>query len=159
MALAGTAMSAMGQYQQGQAAKAAGRYNQQAAEAEAKRLEMAATAAVAEGTHKQAAIAREQKRAMAAQIAAAAAGGGDSTDATAIAFQREGAANALLDQLVVAAQSEAEAQDLRYGAGMKRIEGYEARRQGDMAARAGTMSALGSAIQGGMSWYDTFGKP
>jgi len=154
---AGTAATAFGQYQSGQAAKQAGAYNLEAAKREQEGLEIQAGQEIAVASHRAQEIARRAKALMGSQKVAASAGGQSSTDMSAVAIEQETVKTSSLDQLMEMAQAEERAQQIRHRGEVVRSEGEYAKWQGKQRAKAANIAAVGTLLEGGANWYDKFG--
>lgn len=155
--IAGTALTAYGQRQQGKYAAAQGRYNQTAANLEAEGLDIQAGQAVAEGTHAQARIAQRAEEIMAMQIARGAAGGGSADDATVQAFVAETKERSMLDMMIAQAEADERGSQLNHQADVRRAGGRIARWQGDRANSASKLAAGATLLNGAGSWAQTYG--
>ena len=134
-----------------------GEYNRDAAYAEAESMDIQAGQEVAAGTHQASRIAKRAAEIMAEQRVNAAAGGGSTSDATVVAVRNETVRNATLDQLLTMAGAEERAQQIEYGADVRRSEG-------DMEAITGRRNQTAAQIRAGntlvstvSSWAGKFG--
>jgi hypothetical protein len=155
----GAATSAYGSVRQGQYASRVGRYNQQAAYAEAAQQEIQAGQEIAVASHNQQRIAARTRELLAEQTANAAAGGGSTQDATVQAVRAEAVKTSALDQLLEGAAAEERAATIRRGARVTRTQGDMARSEGQMKKQAGYIQAGSTLLQAGASWGDKFGWP
>lgn len=137
-----------------------------AANAGAAQLETRAGQTVATGTYNQNIIAKRAKEIMATQRARAAAGGGDTTDATVMAITDETIKQASMAQLLMGAEAEDKARQDRFGAKVTRYAGGEAYKQGKLGSSAiktagwantivGTSQAVKNASD--IGWAKAFG--
>lgn len=154
---AGTAMSAYGKVREGQAAAKAGKYNRDAAYAEAESLDIQAGQEVAAGSIENTRIAARMREILAEQQAAAASGGGNSLDASVVAIKNEAATTSILDQMRVMAAAQERAQQIKHGAQVTRSGGDYALAQGREARRASYIGAATTLVQGAASWKSMFG--
>lgn len=119
-----------------------------AAMGEAKQLETQAEREVAVGTYNADIINQRAKQILSSQRAAAASGGGDTTDETVQAITGETVKNASLEQLLVMANAEDKAKQLKFGASTKRYAGAAGLQSAKMTASAqktaGTAQMLSS---------------
>ncbi len=131
---------------QAKAAKEEGDRALISAEAEARQLETRAKQTVAVGTYNSDLISKRAAEILATQRAAAASGGGDTTDATVQAITDETIKQASMEQLLIGAEAEDRARQDRYAAKVARYTGgsqYKSARMGAKAARlAGTATVL-----------------
>ena len=151
-------MKAYGQVSEGRAAARAGRYNRDAAYAEAESLDIQAGQEVAAGSIENTRIAARMREILAEQQAAAASGGGNSLDASVVAIKNEAATTSILDQMRVMAAAQERAQQIKHGAQVKRSGGDYSLWQGREARRASYIAAATTLVQGGASWKSTFGE-
>lgn len=135
-----------------------------AAEAEAKQLETRARQGLAVGSYNSERVQKRAREIMASQRAAAASGGGDTTDATVQAITDETIRGAAMESLLTMAEAEDRAKQDRYGAAVRRVTGKQAadaQRTGASAAKIGgyatLISGVGQAV-GSDSWARTFGS-
>lgn len=156
---AGAATSAYGSVRQGQYASRVGKYNQQAAYAEAAQQEIQAGQEIAAASHNQQRIAARTREILAEQAAAAAAGGGSTADATVQAVRAETVKTSTLDQLLEGAAAEERAAAIRRGAQVTRTQGDMARAEGKMKKQAGYLQAASTILQAGNDWGERFGWP
>lgn len=117
-----------------------------AANAEAAQLETRAGQTVATGTYNQNIIAKRAKEIMATQRARAAAGGGDTTDATVMAITDETIKQASMAQLLMGAEAEDKARQDRFGAKVTRYGGAGAYEQGKLGSSAIKAAGVGQTI-------------
>ena len=150
-------MNAYGKFEAGQQANKAGKYNLAAAKREAEALEIQAGQEVAAASMNSERIARRAREIMAENRAKAAAGGQSTLDGSVVAIERELVKNATLDQLIEIANAESRADQIRHKADTVRAQGHYDRWQGKVQQRAANLSAVGTLVQGGVSWYDKFG--
>jgi hypothetical protein len=155
----GAATSAYGSIRQGQAANAAGKYNQRAAYAEAAAQDIQAGQEIAVASHNSTRIAARMRELLAEQQANAAAGGGSTQDASVVAIRDETVKTSTLDQLLEMTAAEERAQAIRRGAQVTRTEGDMARAQGREAQRAGYIQAGSTLLSAAGTWGDKFGWP
>lgn len=157
LAVAGTALSAYGAYQQGQAADAAGKAAQVSADYQAKQM------AVNAGQERAAAQRKafeERRRGTLAQSkaqAVAAASGGGSLDPSIVDIMGDLEGEAQYNSNVALYEGEERARDLETGASIKRYEGAQARAAGKYEKRASTIKAAGSLLSGGSTLLDKYG--
>jgi hypothetical protein len=151
------ATSAYGSIRQGQYASRVGKYNRQAAYAEAAQQEIQAGQEIAAASHNQQRIAARTRELLAEQTAAAAAGGGSTADATVQAVRAETVKTSTLDQLLEGAAAEERAAAMRRGARVTRTQGDMARAEGQMKKQAGYIQAATTLLNAGASWKDKFG--
>lgn len=157
MMVAGAATSAYGSISQGRQAARAGRYNQQAAYAEAQAQEIQAQQEVAAASHNSTRIAARAREILAEQTANAAAGGGSTMDASVQAIRAETVKTSSLDQLLEMTAAEERAEAIKRGAQVTRTQGDMARAQGQAARRAGYIGAAGTLLKAGDSWGQRYG--
>lgn len=139
----GTALSAVGSYQQGKAAQNASRY-------EAAQYQDAANLKAIEGQNQAAEIRRQKEVALSDARAAAAASGGGGVGESQFLMQQGRLGGALeRNALSTIYQANVEAGGLR-----RRATG--ALYEGKVAKQAGTMKALVTAISGGVKAYDAY---
>jgi parvulin-like peptidyl-prolyl isomerase len=155
----GTGMQAYGQYQQGQSAKAAGKYNQAVAYREAQALDVQAEQEVAAGTFNAQRIAKRSEEILSEMRAKAASGGQSAQDASVVALAQETVKNTTLDQLIEMAGAEERAQQIKHSGVVRRSQGDYAKYQGGVAAKAANLAAATTLVQGGASWMQRFGTP
>lgn len=158
IAVASTALSAMSSIQQGNAADANARSQQNMLNAQALQSEMKATEERAMAQQR----AKESRRqavlkSSRAQAISAASGGG-SFDPSIINLMGDIAAEGEYNAGIDMWQGESAAQDLEYGAELDRYQGREARKAGKAAKRAGFMKAATTVLKGGSSLYNKYGS-
>lgn len=119
-----------------------------AAMGEAKQLETQAKREVAVGSYNADIINQRAKQILSSQRAAAAAGGGDTTDATVEAITGETVKNASLEQLLVMANAEDKAKQLKFGASTKRYAGAAGLQSAKMSASAQKTATTAQTIMG-----------
>jgi len=156
---AGMGLSAYGSVKQGNYAAKVGKYNQQAAYAEAEAQEIQAGQEIAVASHNSQRIAARTRELLAEMEANAAAGGGSTQDATVAAVRSEAVKTSALDQLLEMAAAEDRASAIRRGAQVKRTEGAMARADGQSAYRGSVIKAGTTLLQAGSSWGQKFGWP
>lgn len=141
--VAGAAMSAIGQLQQAQTAKAVGRYNQQLGER---------SAGIARG-QTAAEITRQQRHARRVQGAARAAAGasGVTMEGSPLDVLEDNATQAELDTLTLKYRGELRAQGYEQAGSMERFKGDSSARAGRMAAAGTLLSSYGS--KGAPGWW------
>lgn len=131
--------------------------------AEAKQLETRARQGVAVGTYNADIINRRAQEILASQRAAAAANGGDTTDATVQAITDETIRNASMEQLLTMAESEDKARQDVYAAKVARYRGaagLDSARKESSAIKLGGYATLldnTSKMIESASWQSTFG--
>lgn len=157
LAAASAATSAYGSIRQGQYASRVGKYNRQAAYAEAAQQEIQAGQEIAAASHNQQRIAARTRELLAEQTAAAAAGGGSTADATVQAVRAEAVKTSTLDQLLEGAAAEERAAAIRRGARVTRTQGDMARAEGQMKKQAGYIQAGTTLLSSASTWGDKFG--
>lgn len=155
--VASTLLSAAGSVQQGNAAAAAGRYNQQISEMNAKIADNKARDAIERGK-----IAEQQKRREVAAVAgrqqaAMAANGVDISFGSPLDVLADTAIQGELDALTIRSNTYREEYDYRVQGANQRAQGSLARMQGDAAKTGGLISA-GATILGGASKVAQYGK-
>ena len=137
LAVVGTAASAYGQYQAGQAAKATGKYNAVLAMNEAKAKE--------QQSHIESQQMQKQKeRLIASQRAGFAKGGSTITEGTPLLLMAEQAGTAELDILNQQRNRAMEATALRSEASLQMYQGKQASKAGKIGAAGTLLGGLGS---------------
>ena len=147
----GTGVQAYGAIQQGQAAKKAAAYNAQVAQNNAKIAEQNANYAIQAGTQK-AAMESLRGRAALGKIKAAQAASGINVNTGTAADVQEGAREAnVLDTATVLQNAQLQAYGYRSQASNFKSQAGLYDMQGDAAANAGNISALGTLLSGASS--------
>lgn len=152
-ALAGAAVSAYGSYQQGQQSKKLGEYNAQVAERDAQQKESLAIDATRRGQIQEDIQRDKTRQNIASQRVAFAAGGDSLTDQSTQNIFGDTAAVGELDALTIRSNAAREAWGIRNDAANSLTQATSSRMQGDAAARAGTISAIGTTISGASKAY------
>lgn len=147
---------------QAAAAEEAGQRALIAGEAEAKQLETRARQTVAVGSYNADLIKKRAESIIATQRARAAAGGGDTTDASVTAITDETVKQASMESLLTMAEAEDKARQDRYAAKVSRYAGASQNRSAQSeakgyraAGRATILSAVGDMV--GADWSKAFG--
>ncbi|EJZ17397.1 hypothetical protein NE852_12850 [Rhizobium sp. Pop5] len=154
LALGSTLVSAAGSVQQGQAAKAAGKYNQQVAEMNAELSERRAQDALERGQQEEQRKRQEVARIQGAQTAAMAANGLDITFGSPLDTLVDTATLGELDALTIRTNAYREAYDHRVDAVNQRAGGTLERAKGDAAAKGGYLAAAGTILTGAGKYYE-----
>jgi len=158
IAVASTALSAMSSIQQGYAADANAKSQQNMLNARAQQSEMKA---VEEGALAQQRAKESRRQAMLkssrAQAISAASGGG-SFDPSIVNLMGDIAAEGEYNAGIDMYEGDVAADDLRYSAELNRYEGREARRAGKAAKRAGFMKAASTVLKSGSSLQSKYGS-
>lgn len=157
LAVGGTLLSAYGQYQQGQAADAMGKAQQQAADYQAAQMQ---TQAGQERAASQRKMIEERRRGTLAQSKAqalAAASGGSSLDPSIVDIMGDLEAETQYNVDVAQYEGEDRARDLEMGGSLKQYEGRMARQAGKMEKRSATIAAAGSLLKGGSTLMEKYG--
>lgn len=141
MMLAGTAMSAYGQYQQGQAASAEAKYNAQLQEREARAIEQRTRL-------EQMREAEGAARRRGTMLAGLGASGAVTTAGAPLALLSEQANQDEMEQLMIGYQGREQAAASRSGAAMSRMKAKNARTAGTIGAGATLLHGFGTAYQG-----------
>jgi hypothetical protein len=144
LTVASTAVSAVGSYRQGQAAKASAEY-------EAKQFDKQSKAATAEGTRAAEEIRRQGAIMQSNARAAMAGSGGTASDAGAISTLGKIGAETDYNSLAAMFEAKSEAQGLQTAASTRRYEG-------DLAQRAAKQKTLSTVLSGASRTYGSF-KP
>lgn len=140
------------------AAKEDGRMQQLVAEGEANQLEAAAKRGEAVASYNSDRVARRAKDIIATQRARAAAGGGDTTDATVTAITDETIREASMEQLLTMASAREAANQDRYAARVARETGIAQNKQAQSRALGTQVAAAGTIVSGlGNAWQDRYG--
>jgi hypothetical protein len=142
------AMSAYGQYQQGQAAAAEGEAAQGMAEYNAKLQEREAQQIEAKTAYDQRREAAAADRRMSSLRAGFGASGIVSTEGTPLLIQATQAAESEMDNLMIGYEGQQQAQASRSGASLSRLEGDIARQKG-RNQRTGSFIGAGSTLLSG----------
>lgn len=137
--LAGTAVSAYGQYQQGQAASAEAKYQAQVQERQAQAAEQRTQLE----QRRQAEQASRQKGALAAQLGAS---GAVTTAGAPLMIMAEQARQEDIEQGMIGWQGREEAGSLRRGAQMSRMKAKQARTAGSIGAGTTLLHGFGSTF-------------
>lgn len=147
---------------QAKAAKTEGERALLAGEAEAKQLETRARQEVAVGSYNSDRIGKRAAQILASQRAAAAANGGDTTDATVQAITSETIREASMEQLMTMADAEDRARQDRYAAKVSRYTGASrnasARLEAKAARLAGTATVIKGLSESANSWATAYGS-
>ena len=157
MLVGSTVLSAAGNLQEGWAADANAKAQQQSLEYEAKQSEVqagqerAAAQRRAMEERRQATLASSRARALAA------AGGGATIDPSVVNLMGDLAAEGEYNAGVAMYEGEEEARNLETSASLRRYEGTMARSAGKQAKRAGYIKAGTTVLKGGKSIYDSYG--
>jgi hypothetical protein len=156
LTIGSTLLSAAGAVQQGQAAGAAGRFNQQIAEMNATMAERRAKDALERG-----AVAEQRKRQEVAgiigkQTAAMAANGVDLAFGSPLDTLTDTAVMGELDALTIRTNTAREAYDYRVQAVNQRAQGSLERMKGDAAETGGYLKAGGTILGGGGQAYGQY---
>lgn len=148
-------LQAFGLHQQYKASKQEARAQEEnaaraklASEAEAKQLETRARQGVAVGTYNSQLVARRAREIIAQQRARAAAGGGDTTDATVQAITDETVRNASMEQLLIGAEAEDAARQDKYAAKVARYTGASQARSYQAQAKAAKLGGQATLLSG-----------
>lgn len=155
--VASTLMTATGQIQQGNAAAAAGKYNQQIAEMNAKIADKQARDALERGK-----IEEQNKRKQVAQIsgaqtAAMAANGVDIAFGSPLDTLVDTAIQGELDALTIRSNAYREEYDFKVKGANSRAQGRLARMEGD-AAKTGALLGAAGTVLGGATKVAQYGK-
>lgn len=159
LALGSTLVGAAGSVQEGQAAKAAGKYNQQVAEMNAELSERRAQDALERGQQEEQRKRQEVARIQGAQTAAMAANGLDITFGSPLDTLIDTATLGELDALTIRTNAYREAYDFRVDAVNQRAGGTLERAKGDAAAKGGYLKAVGTILTGVGNAYEGINKP
>lgn len=154
LSLAGAAVSAYGQYQQGQTSEALGEYNAKVAENNAATKELAAQDAQARGGVEEDRQRTRTRQALATQRAAFAASGDTLSDISTQNILGDTAAFGEEDALTIRSNAAREAWGIRIGATNDLAQAQSDRFQGKSAAQAGLYSAGGTLLTGASRAYD-----
>ena len=146
--VASTLMGAAGQIQQGNAAAAARRYNQQVAEMNAKIADNQARDALERGKIEEQKKRREVAQISGRQQAAMAANGVDISFGSPLDVLADTAIQGELDALTIRSNTYREEYDYRVKGANQRAQGSLARMEGD-AAKTGSLLSAGATILGG----------
>lgn len=153
---AGLALSAYGTAKSASANRKAATAERVAAGFEADQLEARAKDTMAAGSFRADQITKRAKQIIASQRAAAAAGGGDSTDQTATAFTDDTIRKASIDSLLEMANAESDSRKDRLQAIQTRETGQ---RMGEVIknrARGDLIGGVGTILTGAADWADRF---
>lgn len=157
LAVAGTLLSTAGMIQQGQAAAAAGKAQEQALKSQAKQQEQAAGQARAASQFEAADIRRQGDLIQSRARAVAAASGAGATDPSVLAqmggVERE---IAIRTQLALSGGEE-RARGLEFGAEVSRGEGTTAQRMAQLRRNAAFTGAAATAATGGATLFERYG--
>lgn len=147
-------VKAGGQVVSGNAAKQLGKQQKALADDEALQLEDQAKGEVAAASFNASRIRKRAEEIMSSNRAAAAKGGGDSTDASVMAVQAETVKNATIDQLMTMVAAQERARMMRRDAKQTRAGGQIARYEGRMKAWGQYAGATATVIEGaqGQGW-------
>lgn len=154
LTLGSTLVGAAGSVQQGQAAKAAGKYNQQVAEMNAELSERRAQDALERGAQEEQRKRQEVARIMGAQTAAMAANGLDITFGSPLDTLIDTATLGELDALTIRTNAYREAYDFRVDAVNQRAGGTLERMKGDATAKGSYLEAAGTILTGAGKYYE-----
>lgn len=152
----GLGLSAYGMVKGAEAGREAATQERVAAGLEADQLEQRAKDTVASGSYRADQITKRAREIVASQRAAAAAGGGDSTDQTATAFTNDTIRKASIDSLLEMANAESDARKDKLQAiqtretGVRMGEVIKNRARGDLIGGAGTI------LSGAADWAYRF---
>lgn len=156
---AATAFSAYGAYQQGQSSKDLANYNAQVDQNNAKAKQYAAEDASRRGGIAEDAHRAKVRQMLGTQRATMAANGGDLTDQSSMNILSDTARYGELDALTLRSNAAREAWGLNVQADNDLAQAAGSRFQGRAAARAGTMSAAGTLLNGGAQAYSAYKNP
>ena len=154
LTLGSTLVGAAGSVQQGRAAKAAGKYNQQVAEMNAELSERRAQDALERGAQEEQRKRQEVARIMGAQTAAMAANGLDISFGSPLDTLVDTATLGELDALTIRTNAYREAYDFRVDAVNQRAGGTLERMKGDATAKGGYLTAAGTILTGAGKYYE-----
>ncbi|OWV77216.1 hypothetical protein ATY76_04565 [Rhizobium sp. R339] len=154
LTLGSTPVGAAGSVQQGQAAKAAGKYNQQVAEMNAELSERRAQDALERGAQEEQRKRQEVARIMGAQTAAMAANGLDISFGSPLDTLVDTATLGELDALTIRTNAYREAYDFRVDAVNQRAGGTLERMKGDATAKGSYLEAAGTILTGAGKYYE-----
>lgn len=157
MAGAGLALGAYGTIKGAEAGRKSATAERVAAGFEADQLEQRAKDTVAAGSYRSDLITKRAKQIVASQRAAAAAGGGDTTDGTIQAFTNDTIRKASMESLLEMANAESDARKDKLQAIQTRETGQ---RMGDVArnrARGDLIGGAGTILSGAADWAYRFG--
>jgi len=157
LAIAGTVVSAAGSIYSGMAANAAGKYQQQVAEQNAKLASEAAKDSIERGKLENQALGRKVAQAKGQQAAAAAANGVDLGYGTADVFRQDTEMLAREDQAALFKNIDERTRGFDIQASNYRAEGKAARFQGKQA-KIGSFFQAGSTLLSGASQAIKLGK-
>lgn len=136
-----------------------GREEKKAAYYQADQMDQQAKGEVAAASINADRLGQKVKAYLASQRAKSAAGGQSSNDATSIALRAETVKNASLDQLMVMAEAEERARQLRNDAYQTRLSGRNAAQAGGLKAFSSALDAAGTiASSTAMPWNKTYGS-
>lgn len=149
LAVGGTLLSAYGQIQQGQAADAMGKANQQSAEFSAKQMEINAGQERASAQRKMLEEGRKKNMALSRAQAVAAASGGGTLDPSIVDIMGDLEAEGEYNKRAALFEGEQRAQDLESGAMVQRYQGSMSRMAGKAEKKSSYVAAAGSLFKGG----------
>lgn len=159
LAIAGTALGAIGQIQQGNAAAEAGRYNAKVAEMNAVMSERRAKDAVERGAREEQRKRTEVAALKGKQVAAMAANGVDLGFGSPLDLIVDTAALGELDALTIRKNSANEAYDHRVQAVNGRSDATLSRMNADAAQTGGYLNAAGTLLGGAATAYTNYKRP
>ena len=157
LAVGGTLLSAYGQIQQGNAAAAMGKAQQQADEYQASQMKVQAGQERAAGQRRAYEERRKGELVMSKAQAQAAASGSSSLDPSIIDIMGDLESETQYNVDVTNYESEDRARDLETGASLKSYEGQMAKAAGKMQKRSSTIAAAGSLLKGGSTLMEKYG--
>lgn len=146
--IAGTVLTAVGTYQQGQAAKKQAMFEADQLESSARQKEAMAIAEQAVSQRKAAEARREGELVMSRAQALGAASGGSSLDESLVAIMQNLEKETDYRKRLSLYEGEAKAQDLKYSAEIDKWSAGVSRQAGKAAAKTGTTMAIGSLLLG-----------
>lgn len=135
----------------------AAKQNLQAAGFEADQIEEKAAGEIAAASFNNEEIKKRAERILSANRARAAAGGGDTTDASVMAVQQETVRNATMDQLLAMTQARESARHMRYDAEQVRTTG-EVQYSTSRAESASRVATGAATIAGGLYQSGLWGR-
>ena len=141
--IAGTALSAYGQYRAGDSAKKRAKF-------EAEQLEAKADEVLSVSQRQAIEQERQGRLAASRALAVAAASGGGATDPTVVDVMEDLAGEASYKKMSALYEGKQQASDLK-------LQAEATRETGEVAKESGKLSALGTALGGGASLYAKYG--
>ena len=156
IAVAGTALSAYSQIQQGAAAKAQGQALQQQANFEADQRDTLAGQERATAQRRAIEESRQKRLVQSSAVAHSAASGAGVLDGSVVIVLGDLEEVGQHNSALALYQGEERARDLEAGAAINRFEGEQASIAGSNARRSGLIRAGSTALSGATSAYDRF---